>query len=401
MDNNPLSDVVSNQYARWPYPAPINDIPTWLETNWEWFDPSHAHRLLWPSREYTPEIDILIVGCGSNQAAVFAFTNPAAKVVAIDVSPAALKHHEALKARHNLQNLELRLLPMEQARELGREFDLIVSTGSLHHIADPRRGVAALAGCLRPDGVMAIMVYAKYGRVGVEAMQSVFRDLGLRQDERSIAIVKEAVTGLPESHPARAYMSLARDLNSDAGWVDTYLHGREASYSIDECIELVASAGLVFQDLFFKSPYYPPINSPSAFHSSISALPQATQWSIMERVNFSNACHFFTACRPDKPRESYSVDVHSSAMVNYVPSFRYRCGLAGNQVFRPGWSMTLDPASLSLVQRIDGERTVSEVLLEGSANGVFGRHSDEDREKYARDLLQALWQLDFLAIRLP
>lgn len=401
MDNNPLSDVVSNQYARWPYPAPIHDIPTWLETNWEWFDPSHAHRLLWPSREYTPEIDILIVGCGSNQAAVFAFTNPAAKVVAIDVSPAALKHHEALKARHNLQNLELRLLPMEQARELGREFDLIVSTGSLHHIADPRQGVAALAGCLRPDGVMAIMVYAKYGRVGVEAMQAVFRDLELRQDERSIAIVKEAVTGLPESHPARAYMSLARDLNSDAGWVDTYLHGREASYSIDECIELVASAGLVFQDLFFKSPYYPPINSPSAFHSSISGLPQATQWSIMERVNFSNACHFFTACRPDKPRESYSVYVQSSAMVDYVPSFRYRCGLAGNQVFRPGWSMTLDPASLSLVQRIDGERTVSEVLLEGSANGVFGRHSDEDREKYARDLLQALWQLDFLAIRLP
>ncbi|QCH15665.1 hypothetical protein CB0101_12685 [Synechococcus sp. CB0101] len=58
----------------------------WLASNWQWFDPSHAHPLFWPDRDYRADLDILIAGCGSNQAAVFATTNPAVRVVPIDVS---------------------------------------------------------------------------------------------------------------------------------------------------------------------------------------------------------------------------------------------------------------------------------------------------------------------------
>jgi hypothetical protein len=52
-------------------------------------------------------------------------------------------------------------------------------------MADPPAGLKALAGCLRPDGVMALMLYAKYWRIGVELLESVFRDLGLRQADSS------------------------------------------------------------------------------------------------------------------------------------------------------------------------------------------------------------------------
>lgn len=400
MSNNPLSDVVSDQYSRWSYPTPVWDLPGWLTTNWEWFDPSHAHRLFWPDRDYKSDINILIAGCGSNQAAVFAYINPSAKIVAIDVSRPALDHHDFLKTKYGMNNLELHLLPIEKAGDLQREFDLIVSTGVLHHLSDPRQGVAALAGCLRPDGVAAIMIYAKYGRIGVELMRSVFRDLGLRQDDRSIFAVKDATASLPEVHPTRIYMGLARDLQSEAGWVDTFLHAREASYSIDECIDLVTSAGLVFQDVFMKSEYYPPLNSPNAFHSLVAALPQSKQWSIMERINFSNACHFFMACRADRPTASYRIDFRSANAFEYVPSLRHRCSLDGGQVCRPGWKMDLEPASLALVQKVNGRQTIGEILVEASRDGVLACHSQEDGERYARDVFQALWQLDFLAVGL-
>ena len=49
--NTPLTDIVSNQYARWMYPQPILDLPAWLSGNWQWFDPSHAHRMLWLDRD--------------------------------------------------------------------------------------------------------------------------------------------------------------------------------------------------------------------------------------------------------------------------------------------------------------------------------------------------------------
>jgi SAM-dependent methyltransferase len=96
-----------------------------------------------------------------------------------------------LKDRHGPANLQLHLLPIEELPTLRREFDLVVSTGVLHHMADPPAGLKALAGCLRPGGVMALMHYAKYGRIGVELLESVFRDLGLRQDDSSVQLVKD------------------------------------------------------------------------------------------------------------------------------------------------------------------------------------------------------------------
>ncbi|SGB65529.1 asparaginyl-tRNA synthetase [Mycobacterium tuberculosis] len=91
-DDHPRADIVSRQYHRWLYPHPIADLEAWTTANWEWFDPVHSHRILWPDREYRPDLDILIAGCGTNQAAIFAFTNRAAKVVAIDISRPALDH---------------------------------------------------------------------------------------------------------------------------------------------------------------------------------------------------------------------------------------------------------------------------------------------------------------------
>ena len=67
VNDNPRADVVTRQYERYRYPHPIEDLEIWLPNNWEWYDPSHAHRVLC-SREYKPDLDILIAGCGTNQA---------------------------------------------------------------------------------------------------------------------------------------------------------------------------------------------------------------------------------------------------------------------------------------------------------------------------------------------
>ena len=172
------------------------------------------------------DLDILVAGCGTNQAAVIAYTNRAAKVVGIDISQASLDHQAYLKAKHGLHNMELHRLPIEELSTLGADFDCIVTTGVLHHMADPVIGIEALSECVRPDGVIGLMLYAKYGRVGVQLLQSVFRDLGLGQDDESVALVRETLEGLPEHHLVRV-VQIAPDIRYDAGLVDTFLHGRE------------------------------------------------------------------------------------------------------------------------------------------------------------------------------
>ncbi|MEO0031739.1 MAG: hypothetical protein RIS94_1497 [Pseudomonadota bacterium] len=397
---DPLADVVSAQYEQWVYPQPIVDLPGWLENNWQWFDPAHAHPLFWPAADYRPDMDILIAGCGTNQAAVIAHTNPGARIVAIDISQTSLDHHRWLKDRYALDNLELHRLPIEDAAALGRTFDLILSTGVLHHMASPEQGARALASCLAPDGVMALMLYARYGRIGVEILQSVYRDLGLGRDAPSLGLVRESLGALPPDHPIHPYMNVAPDLQYDAGLIDTFLHGRDRSFTIDDCRALVEGVGLVFQDLFFKAPYYPHGPAGSAFATALSALPEARQWSIMERVNTRNACHFFIACHADRPKADYRIDFAAPDAASLVPMLRHRCRHEGNRLMRQDWAMPLDAIQHALVTQMDSQRSIAQIAAAARAAGALPMLPPADFERTACNIFQSLWCLDIVTMRI-
>lgn len=400
-DARALADDVSQQYERWIYPEPIMDVPEWLRWNWQWFDPSHAHRMLWPDRDYRPGMDILVAGCGTNQAAVIAYTNPTAKVVAVDVSEHSLDHHRYLARTYELKNLELHRLPIEEIAALDQDFDLIISTGVLHHLADPAEGLQALAACLRQEAVLGLMLYASYGRLGVEIMQSIFRDLGLARDEQSLAWVRDAIRHVNPHHPLVGYLQIAPDLADDAGVVDTFIHARERSYTIDECQEMVVACGLVFQDLFLKAPYYAPRGSGSEFLSRIAMLPARQQWSVMERMNTQNACHFFMACREDRPAHTYVIDFATEAARQYVPSFRKACRLEEGTMVKSSGRLQLDPWQAALVQRVDGHRSIESIIREAQQDGVAAGRDQNGLDEAAREVFTVLWQQDYLAMGLP
>lgn len=401
-NDDPRADIVARQYERWSYPHPIADLEAWTSVNWEWFDPLQSHRILWPDREYKPDLDILIAGCGTNQAAIFAYTNRAAKVVAVDISQASLGNQQHLKDKYGLANLELHLLPIEELPTLGLDFDLVVSTGVLHHMADPQAGMNALATCLRRDGVVATMLYGRYGRIGVELLESIFRDMEFQQDDASLELVKSALRVTPQHHPVRNYLKKAMDLSSDAALVDTFLHGRQRSYSVEECIDLVTSAGLVFQGWFHKAPYYPhdffaPDNK---FYAAVNALPAIKTWSVMERLEPLNASHLFMACRPDRPKEQYTIDFSGSDCLDYVPLMRTRCGVSGTEIHWPGFRMKPAPLQLAILQNVDGRRTIREIVQRVAQSGEQTQSAVTELEGFGRKLFQSLWRLDFVAMAL-
>ena len=138
------------------------------------------------------------------------------------------------------------------------------------------------------------MLYARYGRIGIEMMQAVSRDMGLRQDKESLQMVKAAIASLGDTHPVKSYISIAPDLNFDAGVVDTFLRSRDKSFTVDDCIGLVTSAGLVFQDWFLKAPCFPPtmVEPGNEFYAGVAQLSANKISSVMERVNTLNGCHF-------------------------------------------------------------------------------------------------------------
>jgi SAM-dependent methyltransferase len=389
---------VARQYQRWVYPSPIRDLEEWSAGNYDWTDPSHAHWVYWPDREYPTCLDILVAGCGANQAACFAFTNPSAKVVGIDVSQSSLDHQQYLKDKHGLKNLELHLLPVEEVSALGLDFDLVVCIGVLHHLADPAKGMQALAGCLRQNGVVSMMLYAKYGRIGVDLLASVFHDLGLGQDDPSVQMVKETIPMLPPDHPVWSYLKNSTDLIADTSVVDTFLHGRQRSYTVTECIDLVASAGLVFQDWLFKSLYYPQesYGLPDRLLSALNGLPDIELWSVMERLQALITSHSFVACRPDRPKAEYAVDFSSAEALGYIPVIRPFSGVSGNDIVMPQGRVPLSAVHGPFIQLVDGRRTIREIAALVASAGAPAPGADV--ENFARNVFQDLWRLDFLAM---
>ena len=131
--------------------------------------------------------------------------------------------------------------------------------------------------------------------------------------------------------------------------MDTFLHGRDRSYSVDGCIDLVTSAGLAFQGWLLNSPYYPHdwFAPGTAAHQAIDGLPERTLWSVMERLHIFSGCHFFMACREDRPKESYAIDFSSDDALNYAPRFRFRCGLSGSEIFTRPCSTMKSPCPSS------------------------------------------------------
>ena len=321
------SEIVAAQYQSWVYPAPVQDMAEAVAGGyWDRSDPSLFRRKLWPRKTEPDDLEILVAGCGTNQAACYAFNNRHCRVVGLDLSDASLGHEAYLKQKHGLNNLDLFRMGLDDAASLGRTFDLIVCTGVLHHLPDPDAGLRRLRDVLRPHGAMSVMVYGRYPRLGVYMMQEMFRVLGLRQDAEGVELVKRVVfDNVPAWHHLRAYMRLAPDLGYDSGLVDTFLHPLDHAYTVPGVLTFARDNGLKLQawldnlDYSISASIMDPENP---LRRRVEALPQEDQWRVVELVAQSLATHRFLLCHPGRPESDYEPGFDGEAWLDYVPCLR-------------------------------------------------------------------------------
>ncbi len=195
------SDEVREFYERKPYPPPLTDLDAHRDLYKDRDRRRAEFHLIWPAKEPRGNLEILIAGCGTSQAARYALREPDARITAIDVSDTSLRHTRDLQRKYNLENLEPHQLAIESIKELGRSFDLVVCTGVLHHLPDPDRGLRALRDVLSPRGAMRLMVYARYGRAGIYMMQEYCRLLEIDASAADLRTLRAALEALPADHP--------------------------------------------------------------------------------------------------------------------------------------------------------------------------------------------------------
>jgi hypothetical protein len=229
-------DPVADQYSSFPYPEPGDDIPTWLTTfNYDKYEPAKFSVKFWPEGRPKTNLNILVAGCGSMQAAVVAFNNPECRVTGIDFSNASIAHQERLRERHKLSNLLVRAMDLREVSSLQQQFDLIICTGVLHHLSNPAEGLKALSSVIEPShGVMVLMLYGKLGRIGIYPLQDAFHRMRIPQTAEGVVLVKSIISRLQPRHPGRWYFERSSEMRYPSAIIDTFLHLQDVAYNVHE-----------------------------------------------------------------------------------------------------------------------------------------------------------------------
>ena len=387
-------DVIAEFYDRHPYPPPRTDLD--VE---QWRDPKRRqaeHYLHFPRIPYRDNPDVLIAGCGTFQAAQHALRWPEGRVIGIDVSETSLQHTADLKRRYNLANLEIQQLPIERAADLGQSFDLVVSTGVIHHLADPAAGLQALRCVLKPDGAIYLMVYARYGRHGVHLMQEYGRRLGIGPDE--VEDLVRTLAEIPPDHPLAPLLRQSPDFRDPDALADALLNPREQAYSVPQLLNLLEQNGLAFARWHRQAPYLPHCGFPakSPHRSKLLDLPVAEQYAAIELLRGSMTRHTVIAHRADSRLDDDQSDLLGDQWEDAVP-IRLPHTILVEERVPPGASAVLinrahtytdlilpiTEPERAVFQQIDGRRSVADTGATADTN------SPDLRRLYER-----LWRYD-------
>ncbi|MBY6307690.1 class I SAM-dependent methyltransferase [Streptomyces clavuligerus] len=106
---------------------------------------------------------VLDVGCGTGHRLLgMALRYPRAHFTGVDGSAASLAVARRLAERHGARNVRFveGLLPQ---LDLPTDHDLVVCTGLVHHLPDPRAGMRWLSDRLGPDGLLYLWLYHALG----------------------------------------------------------------------------------------------------------------------------------------------------------------------------------------------------------------------------------------------
>jgi SAM-dependent methyltransferase len=249
--NNKNTNYLSKHYNEFIYPKPIEDIDEEFIKKKKYYlnDPTYYWHKLWPEKPYSNQnLNILIAGCGTQQAAILAKQNPNHSFIGIDLSANSIAHQKKLIEKHNIKNLTLICEDFRKV-ELKEKFNLIISSGVIHHLDDPGSALEYFNNNLTEEGVISLMVYGNQSSYAINEIKGALTSLKLDHNKDSIDCIRNLFDRINPNHPAKIFLQDYNDINYDAGVVDMFLHKSEKFFSIKELIILLCKYNLKIKNL--------------------------------------------------------------------------------------------------------------------------------------------------------
>lgn len=355
---------------------------------------------------------ILVAGCGTGDSTIHYAEEVVGcdtQIVAIDISSASIAIAKARMAKRGLSNVTFHHMSILDLPSAGLgQFDVIESSGVLHHLPDPNAGLAALAPMLKDDGVMSIMVYGQHGRYALYLIQALMKKLTTPEMSRAqkIEMVREFLKQVPASHWINVKNELFRQDMSwpdGSGMYDLFLHSTDRAYTVPELYEWVEGCGLMleglYSDLMDETIYAPETyNSSPHLHKIFAAKSPRERHAIAELMHGGMAKHMFFAAKQPITSAQFADDMVMSygalqaLFPNFIDNFLGALAKAplGQMVQgnprpfsgSPDLLITKTAHVEALMKHIDGKRSIGDMVVQ------VAKQSGAKPEDVRRDLEQ-------------
>lgn len=392
---------VKGQYEGLPYPYrdPADEDTRLIKTILS--ELGLVTQVAWGGRE--PDWDnlrVLDAGGGTGDGTVYLaeqMRGSKGEVVYLDFTEASRKVTEARLARRGLKNVRCvtgSILALDTL-DLG-QFDLIVSSGVLHHLIDPVAGLAQLVKGLKPGGLIGLMVYGKHGRNAIYPLQDLLRRVvsaHLPMAEQ-VRLARLVLANLKPTHPFNApgirqrFELSGRD---DTEFYDLFLHSQDRAYSVPELYDWVnAAGGAMLEPVGVGLPGndYDPASvwgrNPELM-GLVKDLPLAEQAAVAELAGFEMHKHNFFIHRQGDSLKALGFDdpnAIAAMTFEHKKTLDGICKVLREGGAKPGMTLTSDttyapallqvgPLTAKAVPLWDGASTRAEMvakLVKGGAN---------------------------------
>lgn len=173
--NDARAEVVRRFYEETPFPGyPAHGNLAWLHARAERSD---FARLL--SQAIPSDARILDIGCGTGQMSLY-LARARRLVIGADLTRKSLELGAAAARRFQLTRVLFVETDLHCPGLREASFDVVYSSGVLHHTANPRKSFARIVQLARPGGMIVLGLYNVFARLPLRLRRLVARLTGYR-----------------------------------------------------------------------------------------------------------------------------------------------------------------------------------------------------------------------------
>jgi ubiquinone/menaquinone biosynthesis C-methylase UbiE len=193
------------------------------------------------------DLDVLIAGCGTgHHSIIFAQVLPGARILAVDLSMSSLCYAKQKTRAMGIDNIEYAQADILELGGLDRQFDIISSSGVLHHTADLEKGWRTLLRLLQPDGYMQVGIYSERAHRNVIAAQRWLAQRGFTPSVEGIRRARQELAAAAATDAALASVLKFTDFYSTSEFRDLFLPTRMLRYTIPKIQAFLDANNLEF-----------------------------------------------------------------------------------------------------------------------------------------------------------